>query len=442
MGLMKRGLITAAGLVLAVALAEGFEPMYEREPIRYHETEPDTVVTRLFASAEPGGPLASGSDRDILEALLEALDVPVESQVLVFSKTSAQNARISPRTPRAIYFSDDVYVGWAGGGEIELVSFDERLGMVFHLVRLTRREADELPTLVRERSCLNCHAGASNRNFPGLMIRSVHAGESGQPLFHAGTFHTRQNSPIEERWGGWYVTGSVTGRSHMGNSLAREAADGEVTLEPMAEGDATTLSGLFDIEPYLRTESDVVALMTLEHQVGVHNALVRANLTTRATEHRDREMKMAFGESPDAPLSETNRGILENLADLVLREMLYVDEVELPGEVTGGSAFQAAFESGPGQNPDGASLRDFRLYQRLMQYRCSHLIYSDAFAHLPDSIRTLILEKLHGILTEPASHPEFGHLGARERKRIHSILWETMPDLPSVWRDRGSKSGP
>ncbi len=409
---------------------------HEREPILYHETEPDTKLTRFLAAAEGNEVLRSGTHREILEELLRGLEIPPESQVLVYSKTSAQNEFISPETPRAIYFSDDAYLGWVRGGEIEAASFDARLGMVFHLVQLNGREPGSPPELVRDRSCLNCHAGSSNRGLPGLMVRSVHATATGLPLFEAGTFHTRQTSPIEERWGGWYVTGEVEGREHLGNAIARAAPGGPgVELERLAEGPLATLDGLFACGPYPGgAQSDVVALMVLEHQVGVHNLLVEANLATQATLHRHAEMQRAFGEPVDAPLSETNERILDRLATRVLREMLYVGETELPGGIEGTGAFQAAFERGRRKNSAGRSLRDFRLYGRLMKHRCSHLIESEAFAHLPRAIRDRILEQLHGILVRPGDWPEFAHLGAAERDHIRSIVAETVAGLPDCWK--------
>jgi len=417
-------------------MAQAFDPIYERAPIHYHETEPDTKLTRFFKTAKDNPVLCNGTHREVLAELLEKLEVPVESQVLVFSKTSAQNSRIAPETPRAIYFSDDLYLGWVQGGEMEAASFDPRLGMVFHLIKLTEREPGSPPPLVRERSCLNCHAGSSNHELPGLMVRSVYPSATGLPLFEAGTFHTRQSSPIEERWGGWYVTGSVENREHLGNALAQAAPGGPgVELQRLAEGRVLKLDELFGCEPYLNGgQSEVVALMTLEHQVGVHNLLIEANLTTRATLHRHTEMQKAFGEPVDAPLSETNERILERLATKVLKEMLYVEEVPLPGGIEGTGIFQAAFEEGRKKSADGRSLRDFRLYERLMKYRCSHLIYSEAFANLPEAIRTRILDQLHGILTKPADWPEFAHLGEAERGHILEIVKETMPDLPASWK--------
>ena len=416
-------------------MAQAFDPIYERAPIHYHETEPDTKLTRFFKTAKDNRVLCEGSHREVLAEVLAKLEIPVESQVLVFSKTSAQNSRIAPETPRAIYFSDDLYLGWVQGGEIEAASFDPRLGMVFHLIQLTERKPGSPPPLVRERSCLNCHAGSSNHDLPGLVVRSVYPSATGLPLFEAGTFHTRQSSPIEERWGGWYVTGSVENREHLGNSLALAAPAGPgVELERLAEGRVLKLDGLFCCEPYLNGgQSDVVALMILEHQVGVHNLLIEANLTTRATLHRHTEMQKAFGEPVEAPLSETNERILQRLATKVLKEMLYVEEVPLPGGIEGTGIFQTAFEEGRKKSVGGRSLRDFRLYERLMKYRCSHLIYSEAFANLPDAIRTRILSQLHGILTKPADWPEFAHLGEAERGHILAIVKETVPDLPEGW---------
>jgi len=430
-------LFTFLGLLMLSA--EAFEPLYERAPIHYHETQPDTVVTRLLENAKPGGPLATGDDREILNNLLELLEVPVESQVLVFSKTSAQNSRISPRNPRAIYFSDDVYLGWVQGGEIEVASMDPKLGMVFHLIKLTTREPNQPPEMVRERSCLNCHAGSSNQNLPGVMVRSVFAERTGQPLFQAGTFHTRQDSQIEERWGGWYVTGSVEERSHMGNSLALgDRRSTEISIEPLAEGPLETLGSLFDVDPYLHGgQSDVVALMMLEHQVGMHNVLVEANLTTQTTLHRHREMQKAFGEPIDAPLSDTSERIFSHLTDRVLKQMLYVDEIELPGGIEGGSAFQEAFARNRIKSSEGRSLRDFRLYGRLMKYRCSHLIYSESFDQLPDEIRNRILERLHGILTDPVAWPDYAYLSDSERGHILEIVSETVPRLTESWNSGG-----
>ncbi len=417
-----------------------FDPAYENAPVHYSDTSESTSLTRYFAKVESGEEtLPKNGDRAVLEHLLKVLEVPIESQVLVYSKTSAQNSRISPETPRAIYHSDNAYVGWVQGGNIEVATFDSKLGVVFHLVELSGLSQSQKPTLVRDRSCLNCHAGSSNYNFPGLMVRSVFPREDGQPFFHAGSFHTRQDSPIEERWGGWYVTGSVEGHSHMGNSIAKEGEtrDDPIILNSLTEKPVHELSQFIDGGPYSGgARSDVVSLMILEHQVSLHNELIRANLVTQQTLHRHREMKKAFGEPIDSPLSETNQNILDHHSDDILEQMLFANELDLPEQgIEGSLEFQSAFQENRKKDNEGRSLKDLRLYERLFKYRCSYLIYSEAFTSLPEEIKSIIYRKLHSILTNPQSHPEYLYLGSSERKRIYQILSGTITDLPDYWKE-------
>src|SRR3954449_7272826 len=68
-----------------------------------------------------------------LPAVLKALNVPESSQVLVFSKTSFQAPRISPRMARALYFNDEVTVGFVRGGDVvELTAVDPVGGVIFY----------------------------------------------------------------------------------------------------------------------------------------------------------------------------------------------------------------------------------------------------------------------------------------------------------------------
>ena len=70
-------------------------------------------VNRLRMRIDAGEvQLAYDSIRGYVPALLAALDIPISSQNLVFSRTSLQTDRIGPWAPRARYCSDDVYVGW------------------------------------------------------------------------------------------------------------------------------------------------------------------------------------------------------------------------------------------------------------------------------------------------------------------------------------------
>ncbi|MEX2579451.1 MAG: hypothetical protein WD342_10370 [Verrucomicrobiales bacterium] len=425
--------IAIALSVLLVSIAGAFESVLEREPTRYSESEASTPLTEIADRIAKGEELLSAkTDRGVLLQLLDLLEIPVESQMLVYSKTSAQNSRISPETPRAVYFSENAYVGWVQGGEIEVITFDEKLGAVFHMVHLSNREDAKPPEIVRDRSCLDCHAGSATGGFPGPVVRSVYPTETGQPLFHAGTFRTDDTSPIAERWGGWYVTGSSGKQEHLGNIVATEAGRRDFTVEKIESSPIDDLEAHIECDPYpAGGASDIVALMVFEHQVRVHNALVQANLTARQTLHRHAQMRELFGDPADAPLSETNRRILENQAGKVVEALLFKDEFFMDGDGVDGSLdFQLAFEKDARKNRDQRSLKDFRLYERLFKYRCSYVIYSDVFDHLPGKLKSIVLKRLEGILTDPGAWPEYDYLGSSERKRILGILRETLPAWP------------
>src|SRR5687767_1703536 len=96
---------------------------FEQEPIRYSKTQPENCVSRLFERINAGEvKLAYEGHFGYLRSLLAELEVPVSSQMLVFSKTSLQRHRISARTPRALYFGDDVYVGFCQQGDVLEIS--------------------------------------------------------------------------------------------------------------------------------------------------------------------------------------------------------------------------------------------------------------------------------------------------------------------------------
>ena len=93
------------------------EDEFERAPILYSETASHDRIQLLQAKIAANDVTLDWSDtHGWLPSLLKQLEVPPTSQALVFSKTSLQIDRISPKQPRAIYFSDDVYVGWVQGG--------------------------------------------------------------------------------------------------------------------------------------------------------------------------------------------------------------------------------------------------------------------------------------------------------------------------------------
>jgi hypothetical protein len=427
----------AAG-VLALAFLPGLRALeIEEAPIHYSRRAPADRFSLLLARLRAGEvSLRADTEPEALANLLRLLEVPRESQVLVFSKTSAQNSRIAPAHPRAIYFSDDCYVGWVQGGAAEILTFDPEAGGIFHLVDIgeavaARRE----PAAERPASCLNCHGRTPAGEIPGGLVRSVHPRPDGLPLFHAGSFQVGPDTEIRRRWGGWYVTGDAGGQTHMGNALAGENASG-VFLTTMASGPepVTDLAAFFDPAPYLGgARSDIVALMVLEHQIAMHNTLVAANLTVRQLAWRTEQIHRSLGEPLPSPPRGVLLRVLQSQADKVVRQLLFADEHLMPGTgVQGDDAFLTAFARNARTTSEGRSLKDFRLHERLFKHRCSYVIHSEVFRHLPPLLRDEVARQLDVALA-PEGSDASAHLDRRERELLRAILAETEPGLTAAW---------
>ncbi|MGE3779498.1 MAG: hypothetical protein AB7F89_20080, partial [Pirellulaceae bacterium] len=236
--------------------------MFEAAPIDYHEVGANDPVARLQKRLDAGEvTLAFDKWHGYLPAVLEQLQVPVSSQGLVFSQTSFQLRKISPSRPRAVYFCDDVYIGWCQYGDVvEVSAVDSQLGAVFYTLE---QEESSRPRFVRDKGqCLTCHASSRTQGVPGHLVRSVFADRGGVPLLGSGTFTTDHTSAMAERWGGWYVSGTHGDQRHMGNVMVQNKRDPE-SLDREAGANVVDLSKLVDTTPYLSPHSDLVALMVL-----------------------------------------------------------------------------------------------------------------------------------------------------------------------------------
>src|SRR5262245_20051015 len=205
----------AAGAVLFALPLWGQE--FEQAPILYSQSAPNNRVSRLIDQIKSGQKqLAYEEHFGYLRSLLKELEVPVSSQVLVFSKTSLQRNRIAPRSPRSIYFTDDVSVGFCQNGDVlEITADDSQLGTVFYTV--TQDELEPQPFVRQTDNCLICYGSSQTKEVPGHVVRSVFTDTTGMPLLAAGTHRIDQTSPLEKRWGGWYVTGTHGEQKHLGN---------------------------------------------------------------------------------------------------------------------------------------------------------------------------------------------------------------------------------
>ncbi len=425
----------AAGLVVTAISARADLP-YDREPINYLSAQAHDPVAELKTLVESKKVvLEKEGPQGYLRAVLKALDVPVSSQVLVFSKTSFQPSRISPKTPRAIYFNDDVYVGYVQHGEaIEFSASDPQLGGVFYT--LTDAEEGAEPAIERRtHDCLLCHLSGRTEEVPGHQVRSMKTEPSGRPVFSAGSFASTHDSPLGERWGGWYVTGKLSGQAHMGNLLTR-GDEADVRKNAKAASDVLDLSSRLDLKPYLSPHSDVVALLVLEHQVKMHNLLTVANYQGKLALQYAKDMNRAFGE-PEGTISEGTARRFDGPAEAIVRYMLFTEEAPLSGAIEGTSTFAADFTSRGPRDDRGRSLRDFDLNTRMFKYPCSYLIYSKAFDALPTPIKDRTYRRLWEVLTGRDRSKAFARRTAEERRAILEILLATKPGLPDYWREPG-----
>jgi hypothetical protein len=397
--------ITAAYAQIAVK-NQGYVPFSE-PPINYRSDDLSDPVAKLQKKLDAGKTqLVWEPKHGYLQSVLEQLSIPVESQTLVFSKTSFQYKKISPETPRALYFNDDVYVGQVRDGKvIEFVSFDPAQGAIFYI--LDEHKSDH-PLFARaELDCTQCHVAAGTRNVPGVLLRSIFTMPSGTQAVKSAAYMTDQQSPLSQRWGGWYVTGSHGNQAHMGNAVV---ADKE---HPQQLRD---LSDPFDAGLYLSPKSDIVAHLVLAHQTQMHNLITQTNYETRIALFKN------------APAKQ-----YEARAEELLRYLLFANEAPLGGQITGDSGYTEEFAARGPRDPQGRSLRDFDLHTRIFKYPCSYLIYSEAFDNLPEPAKGYVYHRLLQVLTGQDQSSEFAHLHPADRRSILEILLATKRDLPAEW---------
>lgn len=391
---------------------------WDLSPIKYSDAKVDDRLAALSAEIADGKlEWPEGSELDQLSFLLTHLEVPKASQILVFSKTSKQISKINPRNPRAVYFSKDCYVGYVPGGAIEVIIEDPLLGPVFYLIG---RKGDKL-SVMRDRSdCLSCHGTSRTENVPGVFVRSVFPDSDGQLLLGFGSETVDHKTPIEKRWGGYYVTG-ISDHPHLGNLTFHEHSDPQAGSD-----DLQNLDSLFDTSKYLQSTSDIVALAVLEHQCAVQNLLTAARM---------RYLRASYLSRAINPESNPDKGptgdLAKRYAERIVDALLFKDEASLGEGIEGDRQFQSAYAAQFPKTADGESLADFKLYKRLFKNRCSCMIYSSAFDKLPKTLKLEVLSRLENALDEE-NDTIAPHLSASEKKRIKKILHETLKEWAMV----------
>jgi hypothetical protein len=407
--------------------------LYEQDPINYSAAVPRDGVDSLQKQIAAGELKLGSTDRQAIEALLRRLQIPIESQLLVFSRTSFQRERINPNRPRALYFNDNCYVGWVPGGLIEITTLDPVLGPIFYSFDPAAVQTKAAHCFVRDIDCMRCHGGTFVRGIPGLLARSIFPDEQGDPIMRFGSEVVDLRTAFTNRWGGWYVTGLHGESLHRGNQLFSGKA--EKPDQDLKRGaNVTDLSDRFDIKKYLfQGTSDIVGLLVFEQQMTIQNSLTRASLDTRRMLDYQKNLQAAFKTPPtEEPEYDSVKSVFEHSAQDVVDDLLFKDEARLPAGLQGSPAFQKAFLSTAVKTSDGRSLKDFDLRGHLFQNRCSYLIYSETFRSLPTPLKRRIYARLGHALRPADPDPRYAYLDREERARVLSIIQETDPKLWSA----------
>src|SRR4051812_6816205 len=347
---------------------------FEEDAINYNNAAVTGAVARLQKRLDAGEvTLKHDKSFGYLLSVLDQLKVPKSSQMLVFSKTSLQRERISPETPRSLFFNDNIYVGFIPGAPLIEVSIaDPKLGAVFYTVDQT---ADQ-PKFVRNNQCIECHASSKTMGVPGHLVRSFATDENGVADLNSGISQGNNRTPLDERWGGWYVTGTHGAQTHRGNLVGKTAFERQAK-EPNFAGNVTNLDAYFDVSRYVKNQSDIVALMVLEHQTHMHNFITRLNYETTTQLQQYGHIRY-----------------LKNTAESFLKYLLFAEETRLTNSIQGSAEFVNHFASCGPRDKQGHSLRDFDLQTRLFKSPCSYLIYADAFDALPAPMKEHLYSRL------------------------------------------------
>ncbi len=404
--------------------------VYDRDYPYIHYSDPPVhnEIARLQHRLDNGScKLTSTPEHGYLESVLAALDINPDSQTLVFSKTSLQVDAISAATPRAIYFNDDTYVAWVQQtGLLEIVTMDADRGPVFY----TLLASDPTPRIERQTlRCLTCHDTFAEMGggVPHFLFESTYERTGANLIPDAVARETTDETPIAQRWGGWYVTGQDGGAFHLGN-IQPPLSNSPVNVGKVRRGSLQSLNSLLDTRPYLRAGSDIVALLILEHQVTVHNQIIHANFKSRMMLNKEQPGSDAATVhwSQLTPTAQSRlRLMLRHLVDA----LLMAQAAPLPQKVVGSNGYAAWFQNQGVRDPRGRSLRQLDLDSRLFRYPMSFLIYSEGFDALPLCAREYVYAQLAQILRAPDPGAPYNHRSAQDRQAAFDILVATKPEF-------------
>lgn len=382
MKLLAAAALWAAALAVAAGQSRSAFPgtLDQHPAIDYRGAPLTDPVSRLRADIAAGAhSLSFDGSQGYLRAVLAKLNVPVESQILLFSKTGLQHPFTTPENPRALYFNDRVVVGYIPGAPVlEIASHDATQGVIFQSLK----QDGAVTEFARPDRCLGCHLSANSLSVPGILVRSMMTAPDGRPMPQDGSFVVDHRLPLEQRWAGWYVSNAADAVKHLGRALDTRV---NMALYPAAS-------------------SDAAALMLFDHQGHAINLLTRLGWESR------------FAAADGTP--DFSKGDLGDILKEAVDYFLFVDEAKISSPLRGTSPLAASFAATGPRDRKGRSLRELDLQTRLLKYRCSYMIYSPAFDALPPLARAAFYSRMRDVLMA----------------RVDSAVIEILDDTRPGWR--------
>lgn len=388
---------------------------FRAPPHNYAEHEPKDRFAAVLKQIEKGELQPdTSSDHAMLRSLLQALKIPVSSQILVFSASSLQSEIINPRNPRALFFNEDTYVGYVPGGVLEVASADPEVGPIFYVFGRSQ-PGGPFPRVERGTKCFNCHGGTATKRLPGLIAESLLVSQAGSSLETYRRDEQGHQIPLENRFGGWHLTGKHHISGHKANVFGF-ARPGTIDKTEVVPGQT------WDLAKHLLPTSDILPHLVHEHQIGFENRLVRGIYIVRQLKADRKGM-----------LGSTELAEIDAWAQDFARYVLFADEAKFPREgIEGDPAYARDFLEGRVMSKRGLSLKDLDLKTRLFKHRCSYMLYTETWEHAPKELKERVYYRMAEALRD--AQPSMPHLAMEERRAIREILKETMRDLPAWWR--------
>jgi hypothetical protein len=428
---MYRFAITLTAAIWIAQISDRMPVDMEAPPILYTSGTLHDPVAELNRNLTSGSAhLAYDNVFGYLPAVLDALNISRESQLLVFSKTSLQSILISPANPRAIYFNDSAAVAWVRGSPtLEVAAQDPQQGAIFYTLD---QSVQTRPVLTRERICLGCHRSVSSLDVPGMVVRTVFPAATGTLVTGLIGSEVDHRTPFDERWGGWYVTGKHSPLRHLANAVVLDVQDANATTDARVPTVPQTPSGSpireplqehFSTSAFPTPYSDIASLAVFEHQMHMMNLITRVGWESRA----------AFNIDPTGHSDATVKTIRESAREFV-DYLLFVDEAPMTTGIEGTSGFAAKFASQGPLDSKGRGLRQLDLEHRLMRYPCSYMIYSEAFKSLNAPVHEAIYRRMWEVLSGQEQEMKYRRLSPEDRKAVVEILRETVKDLPEYFK--------